>query len=112
MRSVWRSRRLGVALALALLLAGCVLGRLWYVHDRTWDWSLVIAAAPQRIQLADRNYIRSTSDMTVPAAAVDVGRTLGGGVILSDHWPAASVPGVIWVRDGGSTRTYALSGGP
>jgi len=101
-----------LVVTLVLLLAVGLLGRLWYVHDRTWDWSLVVSAAPSRIEFADRNYIRSTADMSVPMAAVDVGRTLGGGVILSDQWPAPHVPGVIWVLDGATTRTYALSGGP
>jgi hypothetical protein len=101
-----------LTLALVALLAVGLVGRLWYVHDRTWDWSLVPAAAPLRIQFAERNYIRSTIDEATPAAAVEVGHTLGGGVILSDEWPAAYMPGVIWVRDGAKTSTYALSGGP
>ena len=89
-----------------------LLGRLWYVHDRTWDWSLAISATPPRIQFAERHYIRSTVDQALPATAVDVGRTECGGVILSDHWPATYMPGVIWVRDGEKIATYALSGGP
>jgi hypothetical protein len=112
MRSAARRRPRGLVLALTLLLAFGLLGRLWYVHDRTWDWSLVISATPPKIQFADRTYIRSSFDEAVPAAAVDVGRTLGGGEILSDHWPATFMPGVIWVRDGVRTAMYALSGGP
>ena len=107
-----RNRRVAFVVTLALLLAAGLLGRLWYVHDRTWDWSLTISATPPKIQFADRNYLRSTADMAVPVGAVDVGRTLGGGVILSDQWPAPYMPGVIWVRDGVKTSTYALSGGP
>ncbi len=112
MRGATRNRRVVLLLTLALVLAIGLLGRLWYVHDRTWDWSLVISAAPPKIQFADRTYLRSTLDIAVPAAAVDVGRTLGGGVILSDQWPAQSMPGVIWVRDGVRASAYALSGGP
>ena len=81
-----RNRRVALLLTLALLLAVGLLGRLWYVHDRTWDWSLAISATPPKIQFADRTYLRSTADMTVPVGAVDVARTLGGGVILSDQW--------------------------
>ena len=99
-------------MALAVLVAAGLLGRLWYVHDRSWDWSLMFSATPPRIQFAERDYVRGNADMALPETAVVVGRTLGGGVILSDRWPAPSVPGVIWVRDGQSTVTYALSGGP
>ena len=72
-----RNRRAAFLVALALLLAVGLLGRLWYVHDRTWDWSLTISATPPKIQFADRTYLRSTADMAVPVGAVDVGRRLG-----------------------------------
>ena len=112
MREAKRGGRTALVAALALLMVAGLLGRLAYVHDRTWDWSLTISATPPKIQFADRTYLRSTADITVPVGAVDVGRTLGGGVILSDQWPAPHMPGVIWVRDGVRTATYALSGGP
>lgn len=112
MRGATRSRRLAVVAALVLLVATGVLGRLWYVHDRTWDWSLTVSAAPPKIQFGDRTYLRGTAYLPVPAAAADVGRTLGGGVILSDAWPANYVPTMIWVRDRSRTTTYSLSGGP
>lgn len=97
-----------LAVVLVVLVAAGLLGRLWYVHDGSWDWSLMLSATPPRIQFAERDY----ADMALPETAVVVGRTLGGGVILSDRWPAPSMPGIIWVRDGQSTVTYALSGGP
>jgi hypothetical protein len=101
-----------VVVALALLITAGMMGRLWYVHDRTWDWSLTISAAPPKIEFADRTYVRGSADLPVPAAAADVGRTLGGGVILSDAWPARYVPGVIWVREGVRSTSYGLLGGP
>jgi hypothetical protein len=98
--------------SLALLMVAGLLGRLWYVHDRTWDWSLTISATPTKIQFADRTYLRGSADLPVPATAADVGRTLGGGVILSDVWPARYVPTVIWVREGVRSTSYGLLGGP
>ena len=112
MREAKRGGRTALVAALALLMVAGLLGRLAYVHDRTWDWSLTISAVPPKIEFADRTYLRGASDVAVPEAAVVVGRTLGGGEIWSDHWPATYVPGVIWVRDGARTASYALSGGP
>lgn len=102
---------LAAALALLLLLLMVVVGRLWCVHERTWDWSLMVAATPPKIEFADRTYLRG-SDAVAPAQALEVGRTLGGGVILSNAWPAAYVPTVIWVRSASTTLAYSLAGGP
>ncbi len=77
------SRRVVLAVTLALLVLAVVVGRLWYVHHRTWERSVVASAIPPKVQFADRTHLRG-SDEVAPAQAVEVGRTLGGGVILSD----------------------------
>ncbi len=112
MRRVATAHRVALTVLLAGLVVAGLAGRVGYVHDRTWEWSLTITEAPPKIQFGDRTYVRGTADVPVPAAAADVGRTLGGGLILSVAGPESYVPAVIWVRDGSRTTAYALSGGP
>lgn len=98
-----------VCVALAALL---VAGRLVWVHDRTWEWTLRPSATPPKVVVFDRDYRRSdTVDDVVPADAVRVARTPGGGVVLAQQ-PRPYVPTVVWVRGPGGTRSYALMGGP
>jgi hypothetical protein len=101
-----------LAAAIVVLLAGLVGVRLVHVHDETWEWTLSPSAASPKIEFADRSYLRDSVVPSAPQDATDVGRTAGGGVILSDHWPAANVPTVVWVKDGPRVVHYSLSGGP
>ena len=69
------------------------------------------AAAPRRIDLFDRTYLRGTSRDAPDPAAVPVGETLAGGTVLATP-PHPYVPTVVWVRDGDIVTGDAVSGGP
>ena len=105
-------RAIGVVAAIAMLLLGLVGVRLVQVHSETWEWTLTPSAASPRIEFADRSYLRGSVVPSAPQDATAVGRTAGGGVTLSDHWPAPNVPTEVWVVDGPRVVHYSLSGGP
>jgi hypothetical protein len=101
-----------LAAAIVVLLAGLVGVRLVHIHDETWEWTLTPSAASPKIEFADRTYLRDSLELSGLIGRKPVGRTAGGGVILSDHWPAPSVPTEVWVVDGAHAVHYTLSGGP
>ena len=105
-------RVIGLVAAIAVLLLGLLGARLFQVHDETWEWTLTPSAASPKIEFADRSYLRGNVVPSAPQEATEVGRTAGGGVILSDHWPAPNVPTGVWVVDGPHVVQYSLSGGP
>jgi hypothetical protein len=105
-------RVMWLAAAIAMLLLGLVGVRVVQVHSETWEWTPTPAAASPRIEFADRSYLRDGVVPSAPHEATAVGRTAGGGVVLSDHWPAPNVPTEVWVEDGGRVVHYTLSGGP
>jgi hypothetical protein len=107
-----RVRVIGLLAAIAVLLAGLVGVRLVRIHDETWEWTLTPSAASPKIEFADRSYLWGSVVPSAPQEATAVGRTAGGGVILSDHWPAPYVPTGVWVVDGPRVIQYSLSGGP
>jgi hypothetical protein len=86
--------------------------RLEYVHSKTWEWTLTPSAASPKIEFAHRTYLRRAGGSSAPASSTEVGRTLGGGIILSDQWPAPNVPTRVWVHGGSQVLPYSLSGGP
>jgi hypothetical protein len=106
-------RRLGVVgVAAVVVLALALGGRLVWVHDDTWEWTLRPSATPPKVVVFDRDYRRSDgppSELT--GAHRPEGRTSGGGVILAPR-PDPDVPTVIWVRGPDGLHTYALMGGP
>jgi hypothetical protein len=103
---------MGLVATIAVLLLGVVGVRLVRIHDVTWEWTLTPSAASPKIEFADRSYLRGSVVPSAPQEATDVGRTAGGGVILSDHWPDPNVPTAVWVVDGQRVVHYTLSGGP
>lgn len=107
-----RVRMMGLLAAVALLLLGLVGVRLIQVHDETWEWTLTPSPASPKIEFADRTYLRDSVELSGLIAGKEVGRTAGGGLVLSDHWPAPSAPTEVWVLDGTHAAHYTLSGGP
>jgi hypothetical protein len=107
-----RMRMIGLVAAIAILLLGLLVVRLIKVHDETWEWTLTPSPASPKIEFADRTYLRDSVELSGLIGGKAVGRTAGGGVVLSDHWPAPSVPTEVWVLDGTHAVHYTLSGGP
>lgn len=107
-----RVRMMGLVAAIALLLLGLVGVRLIQVHSETWEWTLTPSPASPKIEFADRSYLQDSVEPSGLEVAKAVGRTPGGGVVLSDHWPAPNVPTEVWVVDGTHVVHYTLSGGP
>jgi hypothetical protein len=103
---------MGAVAAIAMLLLGLLGVRLVQVHSATWEWTLTPSAVSPKIEFADRSYLRDSVVPSAPHEATAVGRTAGGGVVLSDHWPAPNVPTAVWVSDGPRVVQYTLSGGP
>lgn len=106
-------RRLGVGLV--VVLAGWLL----WVHQQTGEFRLVPAAAPPDLHEYGRLYHRGDTRQAAPTRNIQViDHTAGGGVVLGPRHiatkgaPSAVVPTVLWVRDGPTIWTYALSGGP
>jgi hypothetical protein len=107
-----RVRAMGLVAAIVLPFL-CLLGvRLVQVHSETSEWTVTPSAASPKIEFADRSYLRNSVVPSAPQEAIAVGRTAGGGVVLSDHWPAPYVPTAVWVVDGPRVFQYTLSGGP
>jgi hypothetical protein len=107
-----RTASITVVVGVLLALAVVTLGRLVWVHDHTWEWSLRPSATPPKLVVFDRDYRRTSgSPMTPTAAETIVGRTPGGGVILAAR-PDPYVPTGIWVRGPSGTVEYALMGSP
>ena len=85
-RGVWSATAVGVLLALV------VGGRLVWVHDHSWEWTLRPSATPPKVVVFDRAYRRSDGPPGQPTAADrPVGRTPGGGINLARR-PAPYVP--------------------
>jgi hypothetical protein len=97
----------GVVAVLALTL----LGRMASIHRETWDWRLTPAAAPTKVQLGGREYLRGGPEWNRPAGLHEVGRTDGGGVVLTTAG-GAGTPTVVYVQVGSQLTGYALMGGP
>ena len=103
-------RPLLVAVASTVLVTACA-AWLLTLRQVSGEWELWPAAAPARLTLFDRTYLRGTNTNPADPAAAPVGTTLGGGTIVSTP-PVPYVPTVVWVLDGDRTTGYALSGGP
>lgn len=88
------------------------------VKDHLGAWTalaLVVfaAAAPPKIQLHDRSYIRSAGGATVDPGMAGVGETEGGGQIYAaPATPAGTTPTWVVVLSDRRVTGYALSGGP
>jgi hypothetical protein len=101
----------GIA-ALVVILALVLGGRLVWVHNNAWEWTLRPSATPPKVVVFDRDYRRSDGPPSDPTDADrPIGRTPGGGVILAQR-PDPDVPTAIWVRGPDGLRVYALMGGP
>jgi hypothetical protein len=97
-----------------LVAVTALCGRLAWVRAETGEAGLTPSPAPPKVHLADRDYLRATGGLPLPATAREVGTTSGGGAILSEPMPRVpdAVPVVVWVRDGAAVAQYSLSGGP
>ncbi len=95
-----------------LLLLLLAVTRLGQVHSDTWEWRLTPSAAPPKIQLDGRSYLRGAAGDRVPAGATVAGHTTGGAPIYVGERIAGAAPTVVEVVDGATTWGYGLSGGP
>lgn len=94
-----------------LVCAAVVMFRLVQVHSQGWEWRLSPSAAPPRISIDGRSYLRSRPSTPVPAGEVQRGTTPGGGHIYADKNTHLTNT-VVWVVEGSQTVTYELQGGP
>ncbi len=106
-----RWRRMAVAAWVVAVVGLVLVGRLVAVHRATWDWRLTPAAAPAKLHLGGRDYKRSAPELSPPAGLHEVGRTDGGGVVLSIA-TGPGTPTVLYVQVGSELTGYALMGGP
>ncbi|MFT4009499.1 MAG: hypothetical protein QM655_05590 [Nocardioidaceae bacterium] len=93
-------------------MAILVFARTYQVHAHTWDWRLMPAAAPTKLEFDGRDYQRSDSSdgTSVEPAYVARGTTSGGGKIWGPR--TDGTPTILYVRDGDRTWGYELMGGP
>ena len=95
---------------LAVVCAVALGLRVWHVHDETWDWRLLPAAAPAKVQFSGRDYARGAETSEVEPGFVRRGETAGGGTVYTT--PGHLTPLVLDVVDGSRVVTYSLMGGP
>lgn len=106
------SRRVRLVLvAVACVVVASALAWLVEVRKYSGEWAFRPPAAPEKVHVFDRTYLRGTSTLPPDPAATPVGETFGGGTIVSIP-PAPYVPTVLWVIDGEDSVVYELSGGP
>jgi hypothetical protein len=103
----WKRRSVITVLAVCL---GVPLLRLYQVHDAGREWRLSPSAAPPRVLLDGRSYLRGRHVASIPPEESAHGRTPGGATIFADNDPRTDT--VIFVRAGRLTFDYALQGGP
>jgi hypothetical protein len=106
-----RGRRLVVAAGVVAVVAVVLVGRLVAVHRATWDWRLTPSATPAKLHHDGRDYQRSAPALSRPEGLHEVGRTDGGGVVLSTA-TGPGTPTVLYVQVGSELTGYALMGGP
>ena len=107
------ARRLTVAVvALLVLLVVVGVTRVAQVHADTWEWRLVPSAAPPRIQLEGRHYLRGSAGVRLDPQWTVAGHTEGGAAIYVGERVPGAAPTVVDIVDGGTVWGYALSGGP
>ena len=107
--------QLGAFILLGLAIAGLSFGYAFAkkTHDEYGQWPWARSAVPPLMYYDARHYQHGTAG-TLPAGAVSVGKTPGGGAIFATTTVKKPVPTTIWVQN---TKThavsqYALSGGP
>ncbi|MGN6612349.1 MAG: hypothetical protein ACTHLJ_11285 [Angustibacter sp.] len=104
-------RRLVVVAGVVAVVALVLVGRLVAVHRETWDWRLTPAATPAKLHHDGRDSKRSAPPLSRPEGLHEVGRTEGGGVVLSTA-TGPGTPTVLYVQVGSELTGYALMGGP
>ena len=104
------SRGLTGVLALVLLAAVVLVGRLGYVHVQYGEWGLAPSSSPSRLSFEGREYHRGGTVDAVPEGEVVVGHVGGGDL----YGPArrAYPPTVLELRTPDGITGYSLSGGP
>jgi hypothetical protein len=103
--------RRGLAVLVILGILGGSVARLVYVHEHTWEWSLVPSATTPKLEFAHRSYLPAAEQPEAPPGWSVQGRTMGGGIILAPP-TGPYVPTVIYVKSAGHLTGYGLSGGP
>ena len=108
------SRGSVVTVVLLAVMSGLVYVavHLRHVHDVGWEYRWNPSAAPPRISFEGRHYLRGSAESALPAGAVPLGRTPGGGVIYVLPGPHPTAPIGVEVVAHGHVTGYALSGGP
>jgi hypothetical protein len=110
-----RPWQLGVFILLGLIIAGVFVG-VGYAkksHDEYGEWPWARTAVPPAMYYDHRHY-KNPDPGSLPANAVSVGKTPGGGLIFASTAAKTPAPTVIWVQHPKThaVSQYALSGGP
>ena len=105
-----------VAWALVALLSitlAALAGRIWYVHEQTWQWAVQPTEYTPLLKYNDRSYTMGDGMTPPPKDAVSVGWTMGGGeMLVAKADVGKEFVTSVWVRGDAGTLSYGVTGGP